>query len=124
MNLSELINQLVNIRQQRSELAKQDKELVQQASQLEADIMHAMNEAGTFRASSDIGHSVSMVKKVHPTIVDWDAFYTYLSETKNFDLIQKRLSGPAFRDRWEQGVAIPGASSSEVWEISTTQSRK
>jgi hypothetical protein len=86
--------------------------------------MHAMNEAGTFRAASDVGHTVNMAKKAHPAIVNWDDFYNYLAETRNFDLIQKRLSGPAFRDRWDQGVAIPGASSSEVWELSITQSRK
>lgn len=124
MTLSELINQLVDIRNERTELSKQDKALSEKASKLEGDIMHAMNEVGTFRASSDFGHSVSMVKKTHPTVVSWPEFYTYLSETKNFDLLQKRLSSPAFRDRWDQGEAIPGASSSEVWELSTMQSRK
>lgn len=124
MNISDLINSLVEVRQQRAQLAVQDKELVQKATQLEADIMHAMTEAGTFRAASDVGHTVNMAKKVHPTIVSWDDFYNYLAETRNFDLIQKRLSGPAFRDRWDQGVAIPGASSSEVWELSISQSRK
>jgi hypothetical protein len=124
MSLSDLINQLVDIRNQRTELSKQDKTLTEKASKLESDIMHAMNEVGTFRASSDFGHSVSMVKKVHPTVVNWDDFYTYLITTRNFDLLQKRLSSPAFRDRWDQGECIPGASSSEVWELSTTQSRK
>lgn len=124
MNISDLINSLVDIRKQKSDLAAEIKALTEKETSLESDIMHAMTEAGTFRAASDVGHTVNMAKKVHPAIVDWNDFYAYVAETKNFDLIQKRLSGPAFRDRWEQGVAIPGASSSEVWELSITQSRK
>ncbi len=124
MNISTLINSLVDIRKQKADLAAQIKELNTTEAGLEKDIMHAMTEAGTFRAASDVGHTVNMAKKVHPAIVNWEDFYAYVAETKNFDLIQKRLSGPAFRDRWDQGVAIPGASSSEVWELSITQSRK
>jgi hypothetical protein len=124
MNISTLINSLVDIRKQKADLAAQIKDLNTTEASLEKDIMHAMNEAGTFRAASDVGHTVNMAKKAHPAIVNWDDFYNYLAETRNFDLIQKRLSGPAFRDRWDQGVAIPGASSSEVWELSITQSRK
>lgn len=124
MNISTLINSLVDIRKQKADLAAQIKELNTTEASLEKDIMHSMNEAGTFRAASDVGHTVNMAKKTHPAIVNWEDFYAYVAETKNFDLIQKRLSGPAFRDRWDQGVAIPGASSSEVWELSITQSRK
>ena len=122
--LNDLINQLIEIRRQRTELAVQDKALVLKATTLEGDIMHAMTEAGTFRASSEAGHSVNMVKKMHPAISDWAEFYKYVSESGSFDLLQKRLSSTAFKDRWNSGAAIPGATSAEVWELSITTSRK
>lgn len=122
--LNDLIDQLVEIRRQRADLSAQDKLLVQKAAALEGDIMHAMTEAGTFRAASAQGHSVSMHKKVHPAISDWTEFYKYVSETGSFDLLQKRLSSTAFKDRWNSGDAIPGATSAEVWELSITTSRK
>ena len=124
MQIDALIEQYVGIKNQRSQLAAQDKELSQQATKLQADIMHAMSEAGTYKAATAGGHSVSMVKKVHPAIVDWTEFYNYVAETGNFDLLQKRLSAPAFRDRWDAGTPIPGAGSTEVWELSISQSRK
>jgi hypothetical protein len=124
MNLSELINQLVDVKRQRTDIATQDSELSVKAAQLESDIMHAMSEAGTTKAASEAGHSVSMSKKAVPTINDWDAFYTYVQQTKSFDLLHKRLSITAFKDRLEQGEQVPGSSMTELWGINLTQSRK
>jgi len=124
MNLSELINKLADLKAQRIELSSKDIELGRQIATLEGDIMHAMNEAGTMKAASDLGHSVSMAKTKHPTITDWDKFYAYVNSTNSFDLLHKRLSSTAFKDRWEAGEEIPGSSIAEVWGISMTKSRK
>ena len=124
MNLSELINQLVEVKQQRADLSLQDSDLSKQAAQLEADIMHAMSEAGTTKAASEAGHSVTMSKKTVPVITDWESFYEYVSQTKSFDLLHKRLSSTAFKDRIEQGEQIPGSSATELWGINLTKSRK
>ena len=124
MNLSELINQMVELQSQRKSLADQDSALSKQLSQLEADIMHAMSTAGTFKSASDAGHSVTMAKKLHPTITDWNEFYGYVTKTNSFDLLHKRLSSTAFKDRWEAGEQIPGSTAAEVWGISVTKSRK
>jgi len=124
MNLSELINQLVEVKQQRADLALQDSDLSKQVAQLEADIMHAMSEAGTTKAASEAGHSVTMSKKTVPVITDWESFYEYVSQTKSFDLLHKRLSSTAFKDRLEQGEQIPGSSATELWGINLTKSRK
>ena len=121
MNLSELINQLVEVKQQRSDLALQDSDLSKQVAQLEADIMHAMSEAGTTKAASEAGHSVTMSKKTVPVITDWESFYEYVSQTKSFDLLHKRLSSTAFKDRLEQGEQIPGSSATELWGINLTK---
>jgi hypothetical protein len=123
MNISELINQLISVKQQRTELAAKDSELSKEVSRLEADIMHAMTEAGTTKAASPEGHSAAMNKKTHPVIVDWNTFYEYVAKSQSFDLLHKRLSSTAFKDRWESGEVIPGTSTSEVWELSVRASR-
>jgi hypothetical protein len=124
MNLTELIEQLVEIRRKRTDIASQDSELSKQSSQLEADIMHLMSEVGTTKAATETGHSVVMAKKSVPVITDWDAFYSYVQQTKSFDLLHKRLSTTAFKDRAENGEQIPGSSITELWGITLTQSRK
>jgi len=124
MNLTELIEQLVEIRRKRTDIASQDSELSKQASQIEADMMHLMSEVGTTKAATETGHSVVMSKKSVPVITDWDAFYSYVQQTKSFDLLHKRLSTTAFKDRAENGEQIPGSSITELWGITLTQSRK
>ena len=123
MNLSELIDAFVELKRQRAALAADDKILSTRQAVLESDIMAAMAAAGTFRAASEHGHTCNMVKKTHPAIVNWEEFYNFVAETKSFDLLQKRLSAPAFRDRWSEGQPVPGASSAEVWDLSITTSR-
>jgi hypothetical protein len=124
MNLSELIEQLVEVKRKRTDIASQDSDLSKQAAQLEADIMHLMSEVGTTKAATETGHSVTMAKKTVPVITDWDAFYEYVQQTKSFDLLHKRLSTTAFKDRAENGEQIPGSSITELWGINLTQSRK
>jgi len=124
MLLNELIDKLVDIKRQREDFTARDKELIKDQAQLESDLMKLMTEAGTTKAASEAGHSVAMKKAVHPTIVDWDLFYDYVTKTKSFDLLHKRLSSTAFKDRWEAKEEIPGSSSAEVWGITVTKSRK
>jgi hypothetical protein len=124
MNLTELIDQLVEVKRKRADISQQDIELSHKAAQLESDIMHLMSEVGTTKAASESGHSVTMSKKIVPSITDWDAFYEYVQQTKSFDLLHKRLSTTAFKDRAENGEQIPGSSMTELWGISLTQSRK
>lgn len=124
MNLSELINQLVEVKRQRTAIAAQDQELSRVAATIEADIMHNMAENGLTKAASDSGHSVTVAKKQVPSITDWDLFYEYVQQTKSFDLLHKRLSSTAFKDRAENGEQIPGSSVTELWGVTVYQSRK
>lgn len=51
---------------------------------------------------------VSVVVKAEPAVEDWDAFYKYISRTKSWELLQRRVSAPAVRERWEHNKKIPG----------------
>jgi hypothetical protein len=124
LTLTALIEQLVDVKQKRTDIAAQDSDLSKQAAALEADIMHLMSEVGTTKAATESGHSVTMAKKTVPVINDWDAFYGYVQETKSFDLLHKRLSTTAFKDRAENGEQIPGSTITELWGITLTKSRK
>jgi hypothetical protein len=123
MNISELIEEIVKVKSQRSSLSLMDAEMAKKLHVLEKDLMQAMNMAGTVKAASDSGHSCKMEQKPYPAIVDWNAFYEFVSKTNSYDLLHKRLSNTAFRDRWAAGEEIPGTSQSQVWELTVTKSR-
>jgi hypothetical protein len=123
MNISELINLIVDAKKEKAQLAAHEKELNQKISSYESDLMKLMSEAGTYRASSNLGHTVNLVQKDVPTVTDWPSFYRFIAETEQFEFLQKRLSTPAFKERWQAGETVPGVAASQVWDVSVTTSR-
>lgn len=122
MNIGEMIDRLIALKADRKELSQQDTILAREQSALEASILHAMFEVGTTRAESPSG-SVSAKKKIVPAVTDWNEFYQWVAQHDAFDLLQRRLSGPAFRDRWDEGVAVPGTAQTELWDLSVHTTR-
>jgi len=120
MNLKDLIDIYVETKNAREELSSQVKEKTEKLTSLESDIMALMSDAGISKAASDKA-SCTMRMSKHPAIDDWQAFYGYVAQTGQFELLHKRLSSTAFRERWEAGEAIPGTSVSEVWELTVVR---
>lgn len=52
--------------------------------------------------------SIRMVEQDVPRAADWETLYAHIQETGEFDLLHKRLSSGAFKDRWEDGENVPG----------------
>jgi chromosome segregation ATPase len=117
MNIKDLIDEYVKVKAHREQLTDDVRKANNKLGELEKDIMDLMSKAGITQAASDKA-SLSMKLKQHPAINDWKAFYGYVAETGQFELLHKRLSSTAFRERWDAGEAIPGTSISEVWELS------
>lgn len=117
MNINDLINQFVEVKALKESLNEQIKECNEKLGKIEAEIMEQMSNAGINQAASDKA-SCTMRQVTHPTITDWETFYKHVASTGEFELLHKRLSSTAFRERWESGEAIPGTTSSSVWELS------
>ena len=120
MNLKELIDMYVETKNEREDLSAQVKEKTEKLTRLEGDIMALMSDAGISKAGSDKA-SCTMKMSKHPAIDDWNQFYGYVAQTGQFELLHKRLSSTAFRERWEAGEVIPGTSVSEVWELTVVR---
>ena len=61
---------------------------------------------------------VTVVTKQVPQVKDWDAFYKYVKKTGSFDLMQKRLTDAAIKERWEAGKEVPGIEHFNVVSVS------
>lgn len=61
-----------------------------------------------------------------PVVKDYDEFYRHLASTGEFDLLQKRLSDTAVRERWEAEVAVPGVESVPVlsWSVGRASTKR
>jgi hypothetical protein len=61
---------------------------------------------------------VSVITKQVPQVKDWDMFYKHVKKTGEFELLQRRLTDTAIRERWEAGKQVPGVESFNTLSIS------
>jgi hypothetical protein len=54
---------------------------------------------------------VTVITKQVPQVKDWDVFYKHVKKTGEFELLQRRLTDTAIRERWDAGKQVPGVES-------------
>lgn len=54
-------------------------------------------------------------------VFDWDALQKHIVSTGEFDLLQKRVTLTAVRERWEVGKEVPGVSQSHEPEVTISR---
>lgn len=52
--------------------------------------------------------TAAIVRQTVPEVVDWDAFYAWISRTKSWDCLQRRPGARAIQARWAENKAVPG----------------
>lgn len=62
-----------------------------------------------------------VVTKQEPQVENWDALYAHISKTKSWDLLQRRLSTGAIKERWENKKQVPGVGVFPVVSVSVTK---
>lgn len=112
-------DKLYEVRQKRLEMQRLVDELAYEESFIKNHIIDTLPKSDT-GASGKIAR-VSVVTKQVPQVKDWDQLYKYIKRTGQFDLIQRRLSPTAVRDRWDDGKKIPGVESFGAVSVSLTK---
>lgn len=69
------------------------------------------------------GSTHQCIRKVtnEPAVDDWDLLYAHILETKEWDLLQRRLGTAAVKERWDQAEEVPGVGSFPVEKLSLTK---
>ena len=75
-----------------------------------------MQEQGLDKISNDIC-TISLKTEVVPTVEDWDSLHEHITETNQFELLQKRMSATAYRELVATGFDVPGVKSTELTRI-------
>lgn len=97
---------LFTTREARLKLQKEVDELARAEAALREYIINNMPKTDT-GASGKLAR-VSILTKQVPQVKDWDKFYAYVKKTGQFELLQRRLSDAAIRERWDNGAQVPG----------------
>ena len=114
--LDELMNALVTTRTEIRSLQQEEKALKVHQNDLESEIMWKMEEQGLDQIAND-KCTISRKKEVVPTVEDWDQVYQHLIDTKQFELLQKRMSATAFRELLQMGMNVPGVKATELTRV-------
>ena len=104
---SDIIQALVECRDERRRIADRDKELVAVWKGLEEELLTRLDDQGMLKATVGAG-TATITETIVPNVVDWDAVYEHIGKTGDFYLLQKRPAAAAFRELQASGQEIPG----------------
>lgn len=98
--LGSLIDKLATVRDKRRKLLEEEKILVKETEQLQAEIVARLKAEGMDKASSKKA-TASISYVVTADVTDWDKFWAFIHKNKFDHLLQRRVSDPAYRELLE-----------------------
>ena len=101
MTLGQQIDKLAAIREEKRVLAEKEKVLDAAYSDLEAAILTRLQDEGMDKVTGKKA-TASVSSTTVANVTDWDSFNAFVKKTGNFQLYQRRVSDPAFRELLEQ----------------------
>lgn len=111
----DLLDRIVVLREELAEVAEQEKFIKGEISAIEDELLTRMDERKTDRLSND-KLTASKTTTVHASVLDWDAVYDFIKTSGDFSLVQKRISGTAYRELLAMGQ-VPGIIPKEVTKV-------
>ena len=108
ITVGELVQQMLDIRNERAHIEEKDKILKDQWRTLELVLMAKLEDQGMKRATIDGVATATLTVTTLPQVVDWDAFYEYVLANKAMHMLHRRVSTGAFRELHDAGEVIPG----------------
>lgn len=121
-NLGTCIDLLYKLEQERATFEAKAKAIKSKESALEEHIIETFN-----KTDIDGARGKRAVASLNPQTVgsvkDWDKFYAYVKKENAWDLLQKRLSSTAYRERLNNKKAVPGVEPFVVNKLSIRKRR-
>ena len=111
------IDQLYKLRQQRLEIEKSADEVKQEENALEKHILDSFSKTDLDGAKGKLA-TAGINRSTVPNVQDWDAFYAYIKQNDAFDMLQRRVSSTAYRERLDNEEVVPGVETYEVIKLS------
>lgn len=106
-SLGALIDQMWAVREEKRKLEEQIKEVEGRLGELDEKLQERLAADGLDKATGTKA-SVSVTTTVTADVQDWDKFWTYIIKNKYTQLLQRRVSDPAYRELLDAGKKVPG----------------
>ena len=104
----QLIDAMFSLREDKRALEAKVKDIETQYTELEEQLIARLGTEGIDKATGKKA-SVSVTKNIVANVVDWERLCAYVKRTGNFQLFQRRVSDPAYRELMgHKGGDVPG----------------
>ena len=123
MDLGVMIDGLYELRQKRLELTKQVDAFKAAEVQAREAILEQLDAVHLAKASGHMA-TCGVKESIEPIPEDWEMIHEFIRTNNRFDLVQKRLSAPAWRELRDSGLLVPGTSAVTVRDLSLTKSTR
>lgn len=114
--LKDLVDRFKAAEFDRRQLDAKAMQLKQEENAIKAQLMAAMQESDT-RAASGSDVVVTLAYFPEPVVEDWGMFTAHIAAESDFSLIERRPAKLAIKERWADGVTIPGIGSFSVSKL-------
>lgn len=111
---------LYRVREQRLAMQKEVDKLAAEENRLKEYFIQTLPKSDATGIAGRVAR-VQTGTKLIPQVEDWTAFYSYVKRTGSFDLLQKRLSEGAVKERWDDRKTIPGVGTFQAVTVSVTK---
>lgn len=81
---------------------------IEEQLQVESDAMIAKLREAKLESASGKLATASIGTMIVPNVADWTAVHAYVKKTGAFELLHKRISVEAWRERVDAGQPVPG----------------
>ena len=118
--MGEVVNRLLAIKEEKSQMAAREKSLNDEKDQLEADLLAMMQEQGTAEVAV-VGKRVSFKMKVLPKITNGAELWKFVKKHDRYDLYYARLKQAEYEELFHlnKDKPLPGTEMVEKAEISS-----
>lgn len=116
-----LVAAYIDLREQRLELDRQAATMKEKEEVYKRELIDRMTGEGAAGALASTTHVVKLKKSDVPTPKDWPSIRAFIVANDAWDLVHKRLTVDAVRERWAAGVEIPGIEHFPEFSITTSK---
>jgi hypothetical protein len=116
LTMDDLLTDLTNSKSSLKDLQSQEKTIKQKINELENRIIANLKAQGVDSIGNDMC-AVSIKQEIVPTVEDWDSVHQHIIDTRQFELLQKRMSATAYRELQQMGQEVPGVVPTELTRI-------
>lgn len=114
--IGNLVDSMYLLREEKRKFDASSEAVSKQIAELETQLIEVLDKQNTSRGDGKFA-SVSISKTIVPTVTDWDALWGFILKTKSTQLLQRRVSSPAWQELCSLGKIPPGVESFEKRSI-------